>query len=110
MTRLINAVGLVMALLLTVMTLMVVGILGMSVLAMVDGSPRAALGMVIFAVIATIPIVIAFLIAWGVRSSRALRQQPPPPPPPPAILPPAMPGQPHGVGSPDVLLNPDDLR
>lgn len=106
LTRLFNAVGLVVGLITVSLGLVIVGILLLGVLAVITGSLEAGLGAAALAVMVAIPTAIIFVVALAVRASRA-PQMPPPPPP---ALPPSATGRPGGVPQDQVLYNPNDLR
>ena len=111
MTRLINAVGLVAALIVTVLGLIVAGLVSLAVLMVIGREPGAALGALIFAAMVSVPTLITFGVARAIRLSRAV--QAPPPPPPPML--PGTVGQPGAdqaspLGQDQPLYNPYDLR
>lgn len=102
MTRLFNAVGLVVGLITLSLGLIIVGILLLGLLMAVMGSLSAGLGAVVFAIMVAVPTAIIFAIALAVRGSRA--------PQTPPTLPPGTPNPSSGVPQDEVLHNPNDLR
>lgn len=111
MTRLINAVGLVAGLIVTVLGLIVAGFVSLAVLMVIGGAGEAAMGSLILAFMVAVPTLITFGVARAIRASR-MPQTPPPPPPP--MLPGAA-GQPgadqaSALGQDQPLHNPYDLR
>lgn len=111
MTRLINAVGLVAALVVTVLGLIVAGLVSLAALMVIGREPGAALGALIFAAMVSVPTLITFGVARAIRLSRAVQAPPPPPPP---MLPGAVSqsgaDQASPLGQDQPLYNPYDLR